>query len=127
MTTTSTAGISWQWNIYRDGYRRATDPAQHLHLMATNRRTRGGWGPVRWWVYGPNGQLATGEVWQGGRYASLVRQAMWEAEQWVAAHANWAACSWCPSCRAGTCGAHLPAPCDDCYRSDGTHDPAVEH
>lgn len=111
--TAQTAGISWQWQIYRDGYRRATNLDKHIHLVVTNRRTRGGWGPYRWWAYGPDGQIATGEVWQGGRYASLVRQAMWEAEQWVARYDAWAT------------GA--PGACDDCYRSDGTHDLDVEH
>lgn len=94
----------YNWSIHPGAYRFAHDrEAQHT-LRVTNRRTRGGYGPVEWVVFGVNGPLASGEVWQGTRYAALVRQAMYDAET-----------------------AAMSLVCDDCGRSDGTHDFAVEH
>lgn len=56
-----------------------------LLLVTTNDRINGGWGPVSWAIFrdsdGPDRNLiASGETWQGGRYSSLVRQAMFDAE-----------------------------------------------
>jgi len=77
--------IQAQWHI-REGVRTARlEPG--LMLLTTNRRTDRGWGPVRWLVaHDELGTVAKGETWQSPDYASLVRQAMLEAELAAAAY-----------------------------------------
>lgn len=101
--TTKTRGIQWRWSIHRDGYRRATDKQLGVHVVVRNQLSRQGWGGILWFAFDANGMLAKGEVTQGTRYASLVRQAMYDAE--LAAEA---------------------CVCDDCGRVRG-HDMTIEH
>lgn len=93
----TTPGIELQWQINRDGFRRAHLPG--LTLRVSNGR-RGGWGPVTWEVFTERGQIASGEVFQGTRYQALTREAMYQAER--------------------------AAACDDCGQVSG-HDLKVEH
>lgn len=99
----TTRGIQWDWSIHRDGFRRATDAQLGVTLLVTNRRGDGGYGPFRWVVFGRDGEIDRGEVWQGTRYSALVRQAMYDAE--IAAER---------------------AVCDDCGQV-GRHNYSIEH
>lgn len=80
------AKIEAQWSIYRkDREARVGD----LLLVATNGRISR-YGPARWAVFTTDGLrrtaiVAQGEVWNTKRYASLEREAMFEAEQAAAA------------------------------------------
>lgn len=81
INTTQRPKIDAHWSIGMDGFRRAT--VDQYDLVTTNRRDDHGWGPIRWSVWLGTRRLADGQVWQSTRYSSLVREAMYLAEQWV--------------------------------------------
>lgn len=71
--------IDAQWSIHPRNLRTAR--MGDLTLVSGNDRD-GTYGPVRWSVLDAGGNpVASGEVWQTKRYSSLVREAMFEAEQ----------------------------------------------
>lgn len=100
--TATKRGIQWTWSIHRAGYRSATDTQLGITLVVSNGRVNK-YGPVVWRAFTADGKIDGGEVWQGDRYSSLVRQAMYDAE--IAAEA---------------------AACDDCGMI-GRHNYAIEH